>query len=92
MKHHIIFILCARSFTKTYLSSCFIGFSLVYLLSPEKEKIYSSDEEDSDFETTRPKKNFKGKVLKDSDEESNATSDSASGSGGEEEAAAGGSD
>lgn len=45
--------------------------------------IYSSDEEGSDFETLRPKKNIKGKVLKDSDEESN--SESASASGGEDD-------
>lgn len=41
--------------------------------------IYSSDEEGSDFETLRPKKNIKGKVLKDSDEESNSRSPSESG-------------
>lgn len=41
--------------------------------------IYSSDEEGSDFETLRPKKNIKGKVLKDSDEESNSGSSSGSG-------------
>lgn len=46
--------------------------------------IYSSDEEGSDFETTRSKKHTKGKVLKDSDEESNTASESASASGGEE--------
>ncbi|XP_012141855.2 another transcription unit [Megachile rotundata] len=40
--------------------------------------IYSSDEEGSDFETLRPKKNIKGKVLKDSDEESNSGSGSES--------------
>lgn len=45
--------------------------------------IYSSDEEGSDFETLRPKKNIKGKVLKDSDEES--SSESASVSGGEDD-------
>ncbi|XP_034172079.1 another transcription unit [Osmia lignaria lignaria] len=41
--------------------------------------IYSSDEEGSDFETFRAKKNIKGKVLKDSDEESNSGSASESG-------------
>ncbi|OAD53628.1 RNA polymerase-associated protein LEO1 [Eufriesea mexicana] len=41
--------------------------------------IYSSDEEGSDFETLRPKKNIKGKVLKDSDEDSNSGSASESG-------------
>lgn len=41
--------------------------------------IYSSDEEGSDFEALRPKKNIKGKVLKDSDEESNSVSGSESG-------------
>lgn len=40
--------------------------------------IYSSDEDGSDFETTRPKKTFKGTVLKESDDESNATSAEAS--------------
>jgi len=41
--------------------------------------IYSSDEEGSDIETHRPKKNIKGKALKDSDEESNSESSAASG-------------
>lgn len=44
--------------------------------------IYSSDEEGSDIETHRPKKNIKGKVLKDSDDESN--SGSSAGSGGDD--------
>ncbi|XP_043255978.1 another transcription unit protein [Colletes gigas] len=41
--------------------------------------IYSSDEEGSDFETLRTKKNTKGRVLKESDEESNSGSVSESG-------------
>lgn len=46
--------------------------------------IYSSDEEGSDIETHRPKKNIKGKILKDSDEES--TSGSSAGSGDDNQA------
>ncbi|KAG7188363.1 hypothetical protein KM043_008017 [Ampulex compressa] len=48
--------------------------------------IYSSDEEGSDFEALRPKKNTKGKVLKDSDEDSNSDSASESGRDGENQA------
>lgn len=54
----------------------------LFLLHLPASNIYSSDEEGSDFEMTRSKKNFKGKVLKDSDD-SNVSSESASGSGGE---------
>lgn len=45
---------------------------------PKVSNIYSSDEDGSDFETTRPKKTFKGTVLKESDDESKASSGEAS--------------
>lgn len=49
--------------------------------------IYSSDEDGSDVEAVRPKKNVKSKAIQDSDE-SNSGSESGSGSGGEAEEAA----
>lgn len=50
----------------------------MFLLSILASNIYSSDEDGSDFETTRPKKTFKGTVLKESDDESKASSGEAS--------------
>ncbi|XP_020281212.1 another transcription unit protein isoform X2 [Pseudomyrmex gracilis] len=49
------------------------------VIPSKASNIYSSDEEGSDIETHRPKKNIKGKILKDSDEESSSGSTAGSG-------------
>ncbi|KOX80906.1 Another transcription unit protein [Melipona quadrifasciata] len=53
--------------------------SLAAIKNKYKKGINVPVKEGSDFETLRPKKNIKGKVLKDSDEESNSRSPSESG-------------
>ncbi|XP_066585057.1 another transcription unit protein isoform X2 [Prorops nasuta] len=52
--------------------------------SSKASNIYSSDEEGSDFETMRPKKNLKSKALKDSDEDSHSVSAASESTGDEE--------
>lgn len=57
------------------------------LLISVSANIYSSDEDGSDVEAMRPKKNVKSKAIQDSDD-SNSGSESGSGSGEEAEAVA----